>query len=164
CHLAPDRVRARRPGWRCRPCRRGGRAAGGARGVGAPSAARVPRSGGGGGAAGLLLAVRPGGRGARHRARQVGRVRSAAPAAAAPADPRWLDGRTAAPRIVRAGHHLARPKRYLRYYARELDDVTGLPAAMAEEAGRGDGWVKIVGDWIDRARGADSVLEPLWPL
>src|SRR5690625_7313957 len=35
---------------------------------------------------------------------------------------------------------------------------------MAEEAGRGDGWVKIVGDWIDRTRGVDSVLEPLWPL
>src|SRR5699024_249672 len=84
--------------------------------------------------------------------------------AGSPADTRWLDGRTDAPRILRAGHLLARPKRYLRYYARELDDVTGLPAAMAEEAGRGDGWVKIVGDWIDRARGADSVLEPLWPL
>ena len=84
--------------------------------------------------------------------------------AGSPAGTRWLTGRTDVPRILRAGHHLARPKRYLRYYARELDDVTGLPAAMAEEAGRGDGWVKIVGDWIDRARGADSVLEPLWPL
>ena len=84
--------------------------------------------------------------------------------AGSPADTRWLTGRTDAPRILRAGHHLARPKRYLRYYARELDDVTGLPAAMAEEAGRGDGWVKIVGDWIDRTRGVDSVLEPLWPL
>src|SRR5690625_790063 len=84
--------------------------------------------------------------------------------AGSPAGTRWLTGRTDVPRILRAGHHLARPKRYLRYYARELDDVTGLPAAMAEEAGRGDGWVKIVGDWIDRARGIDSVLEPLWPL
>ena len=83
--------------------------------------------------------------------------------AGSPADTRWLDGRTDVPRIIRAGHHLARPKRYLRHYARELDEVTELPAAMAEEAGRGDGWVKIVGDWIDRSRGADSVLEPLWP-
>ncbi|WP_235912233.1 amidohydrolase family protein [Ruania zhangjianzhongii] len=83
--------------------------------------------------------------------------------AGSPADTRWLDGRTDAPRILRAGHHLARPKRYLRYYARELDEVTDLPTAMAEEADRGDGWVKIVGDWIDRARGGDSVLEPLWP-
>ncbi|WP_277050916.1 amidohydrolase family protein [Ruania albidiflava] len=84
--------------------------------------------------------------------------------AGSPADTRWLEGRSDAPTILRAGHHLARPKRYLRYYARELDDVADLPEAMAEEAGRGDGWVKIVGDWIDRARGADSVLEPLWPL
>src|SRR5699024_984883 len=35
--------------------------------------------------------------------------------------------------------------------------------AMAAEARRGDGWVKLVGDWIDRAAGADSVLGPLWP-
>src|SRR5699024_11308618 len=82
--------------------------------------------------------------------------------AGSPADTRWLTGRTDVPRILRAGHHLARPKRYLRYYARELDEVTELPAAMAEEADRGDGRVKIVGDWIDRARGAASLLEPLW--
>lgn len=84
--------------------------------------------------------------------------------AGSPADTRWLDGHADAPRIIRAGHHLARPKRYLRYYARELDDVAELPTAMADEADRGDGWVKIVGDWIDRARGEQSVLEPLWPL
>lgn len=84
--------------------------------------------------------------------------------AGSPSDTRWLEGRTDSPRILRAGHHLARPKRYLRYYARELEEVAELPAAMAEEADRGDGWVKIVGDWIDRSRGADSVLEPLWPL
>lgn len=83
--------------------------------------------------------------------------------AGSPADTRWMDGRRDAPQILRAGYHLARPKRYLRYYARELDEVSELPAAMAEEADRGDGWVKIVGDWIDRGRGADSVLEPLWP-
>ena len=82
--------------------------------------------------------------------------------AGSPADTRWLDGRTDAPQIIRAGRHLARPKRYLRHYARELDDPADLPAAMAEEVDRGDGWVKIVGDWIDRARGVDSVLEPLW--
>src|SRR5699024_7728122 len=80
-----------------------------------------------------------------------------------PADTRWLQGRTDVPRIIRAGRHLARPKRYIRHYARELDDVADLPEAMAAEARRGDGWVKLVGDWIDRAAGADSVLGPLWP-
>ncbi|SED83941.1 amidohydrolase family protein [Ruania alba] len=83
--------------------------------------------------------------------------------AGSPADTRWLDQVPDAPEIIRAGHHLARPKRYLRHYARELDDVAELPEAMAEEARRGDGWVKLVGDWIDRARGADADLEPLWP-
>ncbi len=83
--------------------------------------------------------------------------------AGSPADTRWLDDRADAPQIIRAGHHLARPKRYLRYFARELHDVAELPQAMAQEAERGDGWVKIVGDWIDRANGDRSDLEPLWP-
>jgi imidazolonepropionase-like amidohydrolase len=34
-----------------------------------------------------------------------------------------------------------------------------LPAAVAREARRGDGWVKLVGDWIDRGVGD---LAPLW--
>ena len=34
-----------------------------------------------------------------------------------------------------------------------------LPAAVAEQARRGDGWVKLVGDWIDRGVGD---LAPLW--
>lgn len=83
--------------------------------------------------------------------------------AGSPAQTRWLEGRSDAPRIIRAGRHLARPKRYIRHYARELDDVAELPQAMADEAARGDGWVKLVGDWIDRADGAESVLRPLWP-
>ncbi|UFU04142.1 amidohydrolase family protein [Ruania suaedae] len=83
--------------------------------------------------------------------------------AGSPADTRWLDDEPLAPRIIRAGRHLARPKRYLRHYARELDAVEELPEAMAEEAERGDGWVKLVGDWIDRAAGAEADLAPLWP-
>lgn len=80
--------------------------------------------------------------------------------AGSPADTRWVDDRDDLPRLLRAGHHLARPKRYLRGYGRELDDVADLPAAVAEEADRGDGWVKLVADWIDREVGD---LTPLWP-
>lgn len=82
--------------------------------------------------------------------------------AGSPSDTRWMDARADLPRILRAGRHLARPKRYLRHYGRELDDVEQLPQAAAEEAARGDGWVKIVADWIDRDLGADGDLRPLW--
>jgi imidazolonepropionase-like amidohydrolase len=83
--------------------------------------------------------------------------------AGSPADTRWVDDRPDLPRLLRAGRHLARPKRYLRHYGRELDAVTDLPAAVAEEAARGDGWVKLVADWIDRDLGPDGDLRPLWP-
>lgn len=83
--------------------------------------------------------------------------------AGSPADTRWVDERADLPRVLRAGRHLARPKRYLRHYGRELADVAELPAAVAEEAARGDGWVKIVADWIDRDLGPDGDLRPLWP-
>lgn len=75
-----------------------------------------------------------------------------------PGDTRWIDDRADLPRLVRAGRHLARPKRYIRNYAHEIDDAD-LPAYVAQEAQRGDGWVKIVGDWIDRDRGD---LAPCW--
>jgi imidazolonepropionase-like amidohydrolase len=55
--------------------------------------------------------------------------------------------------------HLARPRRYVKDYAIELEDEWQLPAAVAEQARRGDGWVKLVGDWIDRSAGD---LAPLW--
>ena len=83
--------------------------------------------------------------------------------AGSPSDTRWADERADLPRILRAGHHLARSRRYLRHYGRELDDVGQLPGAVAEEAARGDGWVKIVADWIDRDLGRDGDLRPLWP-
>lgn len=76
-----------------------------------------------------------------------------------PTDTRGLDDHRDLPRIVRAGRHLARPKRYLQGYAIELEDQWQLPAAVAEQARRGDGWVKLVGDWIDRSVGD---LAPLW--
>ena len=83
--------------------------------------------------------------------------------AGSPSDTRWMDDRPDLPPILRAGRHLARPKRYLRNYGRELDDIAQLPGAVAEEAARGDGWVKLVADWIDRDLGAAGDLRPLWP-
>ena len=77
----------------------------------------------------------------------------------APTDTRCLDARVDLPRIIRAGRHVAQPKRYLPGFALELDDESQLPAAVAEQAKRGDGWVKLVGDWIDRDVGD---LAPLW--
>ena len=50
------------------------------------------------------------------------------------------------PRIIRAGKHLARTKRYSRGLADELEDESQLPAAVVREARRGDGWIKLVGD------------------
>jgi imidazolonepropionase-like amidohydrolase len=76
-----------------------------------------------------------------------------------PTDTRSLDDRDDLPRIIRAGKHLARPKRYSRGFADELEDESQLPDAVAREARRGDGWVKLVGDWIDRGVGD---LAPLW--
>lgn len=83
--------------------------------------------------------------------------------AGSPADTSWVHGRADLPRLLRAGHHLARPKRYLRHYGRELADVRELPTAVVEEARRGDGWVKLVADWIDRDLGPEGDLRPLWP-
>ena len=57
------------------------------------------------------------------------------------------------------GRHLARPKRYERGFAIELEDESQLPDAVSEQARWGDGWVKLVGDWIDRDVGD---LAPLW--
>jgi imidazolonepropionase-like amidohydrolase len=74
-------------------------------------------------------------------------------------DTRWMDNRDDLPRIIRAGRHLARTKRYIRNYAHEIEPDE-LSAYVAQEARRGDGWVKLVGDWIDRDVGD---LAPCWP-
>jgi imidazolonepropionase-like amidohydrolase len=74
-------------------------------------------------------------------------------------DTRWVDDRPDLPRIIRAGRHIARTGRYIRNYGWEIepDQLVGYVEA---EAKRGDGWVKLVGDWIDRDRGD---LGPCWP-
>jgi imidazolonepropionase-like amidohydrolase len=79
--------------------------------------------------------------------------------AGSPVDTRPLDNYDDLPRIIRAGRHIARPKRYIRELGIEIDDERDLPDIVAEQARFGDGWVKIVGDWIDRSAGD---LRPLW--
>jgi imidazolonepropionase-like amidohydrolase len=63
-----------------------------------------------------------------------------------------LVGEDGMPRLIRAGHHIAASRRYLRGIGLECepDEVVG---ALARQAKEGDGWVKLVGDWIDRSRG-----------
>ena len=75
------------------------------------------------------------------------------------ADTRWVDDRDDLPVVIRAGRHIARPKRYIRDYAEEVEPAD-LAAEVARQARRGDGWVKLVGDWIDRGTGD---LAPCWP-
>ncbi len=63
-----------------------------------------------------------------------------------------LDDDPDMPRLLRAGQHIAPPKRYIPHLC---VDATGpeLPAAVAAQARAGNGWVKLVGDWIDRDAG-----------
>ncbi len=68
------------------------------------------------------------------------------------ADTSWIHDRDDLPRLIRAGRHIARTKRYIRNYAHEVEPGE-LAAHVAQEAQRGDGWVKLVGDWISRDTG-----------
>ncbi|MGV9341969.1 amidohydrolase family protein [Streptomyces sp. NPDC003688] len=79
--------------------------------------------------------------------------------AGSPSDTRWTDERDDLPKIIRAGRHIARTRRYIRGYAHEIEPED-LVAYVRQEARRGDGWVKLVGDWIDRDLGD---LTPCWP-
>ncbi|MEU9591882.1 amidohydrolase family protein [Streptomyces sp. NPDC048193] len=79
--------------------------------------------------------------------------------AGSPSDTRWIDDREDLPKIIRAGRHIARTRRYIRNYAWEVEPED-LVAYVAQEARRGDGWVKLVGDWIDRDLGD---LSACWP-
>jgi imidazolonepropionase-like amidohydrolase len=77
-----------------------------------------------------------------------------------PLDTRPLVGRDDLPILIRAGRHIARPKRYIRELGVDLEDPAELPGEVARQLECGDGWIKIVGDWIDRSIGD---LAPLWP-
>lgn len=63
------------------------------------------------------------------------------------------------PRVLHCGQHISRPKRYTRHLAREVEPDQ-LIAAAIEEYEKSDGWIKLVGDWIDREAG-DNL--PVWP-
>jgi hypothetical protein len=79
--------------------------------------------------------------------------------AGSPTDTRWIDNCDHLPKMVRAGRHIARTGRYTRGAGHEIEPAE-LPAYIVREARRGDGWVKLVGDWIDRTVGD---LTPCWP-
>ncbi|HWJ82804.1 MAG TPA: amidohydrolase family protein [Nocardioides sp.] len=76
-----------------------------------------------------------------------------------PADTRWVQDREDLPRLIRCGRHVARTKRYLRNYGVEVEPDQ-LAGTVAEQAEDGDGWVKLVGDWISRDEGD---LTPSFP-
>lgn len=69
-----------------------------------------------------------------------------------------LDDDPELPRLARAGQHVAPIRRYLPSIGVEVpaDEVA---AEVTRQAERGTGWVKLVGDWIDRDRGD---LAPAW--
>ena len=79
--------------------------------------------------------------------------------AGSPSDTRWIDERDDLPKVIRAGRHIARTRRYIRNYAHEVEPEQ-LVERVRLEARAGDGWVKLVGDWIDRDAGD---LMPCWP-
>ena len=79
--------------------------------------------------------------------------------AGSPADTRWVDDRDDLPVLLRAGRHIARTRRYLKDFADEVEPEQ-LVATVRTQAVRGDGWVKLVGDWIDRTSGD---LAACWP-
>ncbi|GAB4005755.1 amidohydrolase family protein [Nocardioides ultimimeridianus] len=76
-----------------------------------------------------------------------------------PADTRWVHEREDLPRLIRCGRHVARTQRYIRNYGVEVEP-DALADTVGEQALDGDGWVKLVGDWISREEGD---LTPSFP-
>lgn len=72
--------------------------------------------------------------------------------AGSPIDYRELDDADDLPRLIRAGRHLAPHRRYLPGLAIECGPHE-LAANAAVQAKAGNGWIKLVGDWIDRGTG-----------
>ena len=69
-----------------------------------------------------------------------------------------LDDEPGIPRLARAGRHVAPIRRYLRDVGIEVP-AEEVAATVTAQAKAGTGWVKIVGDWIDRSVGD---LAPAW--
>lgn len=79
--------------------------------------------------------------------------------AGSPVDNTGVQKREDLPRLIRAGRHIARPHRYIRHLGVEVEPDQ-LVAEVENQAARGDGWVKLAADWIDREAGD---LAPVWP-
>ena len=79
--------------------------------------------------------------------------------AGSPVDNTSVQQRDDLPRLIRAGRHIARPHRYIRDLGVEVEPPD-LVREVETQAARGDGWVKIAADWIDRSVGD---LAPVWP-
>ena len=79
--------------------------------------------------------------------------------AGSPVDNTSVQAREDLPRLIRAGRHIARPKRYIRDLGVEVEPDQ-LVDEVVTQAARGDGWVKLAADWIDRSVGD---LTPVWP-
>ena len=79
--------------------------------------------------------------------------------AGSPVDNRSVQERDDLPRLIRAGRHIARTKRYVRGLGVEVEPDE-LVAEVERQAAAGNGWVKIAADWIDREVGD---LTPVWP-
>lgn len=60
-----------------------------------------------------------------------------------------LDDDPEVPRLARAGRHLAPPKKHLRGIPLECT-AEEVVAAAAAQANAGNGWIKLVADWLDR--------------
>ncbi len=79
--------------------------------------------------------------------------------AGSPVDNRSVQGRPDLPRLIRAGRHIARTRRYIRDLGVEVEPED-LVAEVERQAANGDGWIKIAADWIDREAGD---LAPTFP-
>lgn len=79
--------------------------------------------------------------------------------AGSPVDNTSVQRRDDLPRLIRAGRHIARPRRYLRDIGVEIEPEQ-LVAEVETQVALGDGWVKLAADFIDREAGD---LTPLWP-
>lgn len=80
--------------------------------------------------------------------------------AGSPVDNSSVQQRDDLPRLIRAGRHIARTKRYIRDLGVEIEPGD-LVAEVERQVAYGDGtWVKIAADWIDRSVGD---LAPTFP-
>ncbi len=78
--------------------------------------------------------------------------------AGSPVDNTSVQRREDLPELIRAGRHIAGTGRYIRHLGVEVEPDQ-LVHEVGVQAARGDGWVKLAADWIDRTVGD---LAPVW--